>query len=88
MTPNYVVNNIRLEEVEDTKDPGVIYNLLLFDKQVSEKVNKGFMMLGIFKRNFLFVHISRKCFVILYKSHIHHISYSRLLKLNRTQINS
>jgi len=36
----------------------VVYydSLLLFDKHVSEKVNKAYMMLGIIKRNF--VHLS------------------------------
>jgi len=38
----------------------------LFDKHISEKVSKAYMMLGIIKRNF--EHITRNCFVILYKS--------------------
>ena len=52
-SPNYVINNIRLDVVEEIKDLGVIYDsLLLFDKHISEKVNKAYMMLGIIKRNF------------------------------------
>ena len=62
--PNYVINNIRLDVVEEIKDLGVIYDsLLLFDKHISEKVNKAYMMLGIIKRNF--EHITRNCFVTL-----------------------
>jgi len=39
--PNYVINNIRLDVVEEIKDLGVIYDsLLLFDKHISEKINK------------------------------------------------
>jgi len=65
--PNYVINNIRLDEVEEIKDLGLTYDsLLLFDKHISEKVNKAYMMLGVIKRNF--EHISRNCFVTLYKS--------------------
>ena len=36
-------------------------SLLVFDKHVCEKINKAYMMLGIIKRNF--VYISRNCFV-------------------------
>ena len=60
-----VINNIKLEV--EFKDLGVTYDsLLLIDKHISEKVNKAYMMLGIIKRNF--AHLSRKCFIILYKS--------------------
>ena len=52
LIPNYVINNIKLEEVEEFKDLGVTYDsLLLFDKHISNKVNKAYMMLGIIKRN-------------------------------------
>ena len=50
-------------------------SLLLFDKHISEKVNKAYTMLGIIKRNF--THISRICFVILYKSLVRsHLEYA------------
>ena len=50
-------------------------SLLLFDKHISEKVNKAYTMLGIIKRNF--THISRTCFVILYKSLVRsHLEYA------------
>jgi len=74
--PNYVINSIRLDEVEEIKDLGVTYDsLLLFDKHISEKVNKAYMMLGIIKRNF--EHITRNCFITLYKSLVRsHLEYA------------
>ena len=58
------------------KDLGVTYDsLLLFDKHISDKVNKAYMMLVIIKRNF--AHLSRKCFIILYKSLVRsHLEYA------------
>ena len=42
------MNDTVLEEVVEIKDLGVYYDsLLLFDKHVSEKVNKAYTMLGI-----------------------------------------
>ena len=74
--PKYLMNDTVLEEVMEIKDLGVYYDsLLLFDKHVSEKVNKAYMMLGIIKRNF--VHLSHNCFVILYKSLVRsHLEYA------------
>ena len=65
-----------MEEVEEIKDLGVHYDtLLLFDKHVSEKVKKAYLMLGIIKRNFAY--ISRNCFVILYKLLVRsHLEYA------------
>jgi len=73
---NYVINNIRLEEVEEIKDLGVTYDSLLsFVKHISEKENTAYMMLGLIKRNF--EHISRNCFVTLYKSLVRsHLEYA------------
>jgi len=53
VAPNYVMNNILLEEVKEIKDLGVFYDsLLVFDKHICEKINKAYMMLSIIKRNF------------------------------------
>jgi len=55
VAPNYVMNNILLEEVKKIKDLGVFYDsLLVFDKHICEKINrpKAYMTLGIIKRNF------------------------------------
>jgi len=43
---------IRSDEVEEIKDLGVTYDSLLgllFDKHLSEKVNKAYVILGIIK---------------------------------------
>jgi len=74
--PNYTMNSKLLEEVTEIKDLGVYYDpLLLFDKHICEKVKKVYMMLGIIKRNF--IHISRNCFVTLYKSLVRsHLKYA------------
>jgi len=67
VAPNYVMNKISLEEVKEINDLDVFYNtLLVFDKHICERINKAYMMLGIIKKNFTY--ISRKCFIILYKS--------------------
>jgi len=48
-----------------------------------KKVNKAYMMLAIIKRNF--VHISRKCFTILYKSLVRsHWEYASVRYPKRT----
>jgi len=76
LVPNYDINNILLEEVKEMKDLDVCFDLLLvFDKHVCEKINKDYMMLGIIKRNL--VYISRNCFVTLYKSLVRsHLEYA------------
>jgi len=74
--PLYVMDNTTLEVVDEIKDLGVHYDsLLLFDKHISDKVNKAYMMLCIIKRNFKY--ISKNCFVMLYKSLVRsHLEYA------------
>ena len=76
LVPNYDINNIPLEVVKEIKDLGVCFDsLLVFDKHVCEKINKAYMMLGIIKKNFVF--ISRNCFVTLFKSLVRsHLEYA------------
>jgi len=39
VAPDYVMNNILLEEVKEIKDLGVFYDtLLVFDKHICEKI--------------------------------------------------
>jgi len=69
VAPNYVMNNILLEEVKEIKDLGVFYDsLLVFDKHICEKINKAGMMRVIIKINFTY--ISTKCLIVLYKSSV------------------
>jgi len=71
------MNNTTLDEVDKIKNLGVYYDsLLLFDRHISEKVNKAYMMLGIIKGNFLY--ISKNCFIMLYKSLVSsHLEYAK-----------
>ena len=81
VAPKYVMNNMLLEEVTEIKDLGVLYDsLLVFDKHICEKINKAYMMLGIIKRNFTY--ISRKCFIVLYKSLVRsHLEYANNVRM-------
>jgi len=52
----------RLENVNSFKDLGVSFdNNLIFDKHISEKVNKAYSVLGIIKRSFK--NVSVECFL-------------------------
>jgi len=66
--PLYNIKGVALESVDSYKDLGVIVDShLLFEKHISEKVNKAYSMLGILKRNFK--DVSGECFFInLYKT--------------------
>ena len=65
--PLYNVKGVALESVDSYKDLGVIVDShLLFDKHISEKVNKAYSMLGSLKRNFK--DVSGECFINLYKT--------------------
>jgi len=45
----YAIDNTTLEAVDGIKNLRVYYDLLLvFDKHISEKVNKAYIMLGIY----------------------------------------
>jgi len=67
LMPNYVMNVTMLEEVTKIKDLGDCFDSLsVFDKRNCKKINKAYKKLGIINRNF--AHVSRNCFVTLYKS--------------------
>ena len=56
-TPVYNIKGVALENVDSYKDLGarlgvIVDSHLNFDKHISEKVNKAYMMLGVLKRNF------------------------------------
>jgi len=56
--------NSRLVNVNSFKGLGVtVDNHLMFDKHISEKINKAYSMLGIIKRNFK--NVSVECFLSL-----------------------
>ena len=61
ITPVYNIKCVFLENVNSYKDLGVtVDNHLKFDKHISEKVNKAYMMLGNLRRNFK--DVSWECF--------------------------
>jgi len=67
ITPVYNIKGVALENVDSYKYQGVTDDShLKFDKHISEKVNKAYMMLGILRRNFK--DVSCECFLNLYKT--------------------
>jgi len=61
ITPAYNIKGVALENMDSYKDLGVtVDSHLKFNKHISEKVNKDYMMLGILRRNFK--DVSCKCF--------------------------
>jgi len=67
--------NTLLDHKDSFKDLGVVINeKLTFRDHMHDKVNKAYAMLGIFKRNFNYLTISR--FVLLYKCMVRsHLDY-------------
>ena len=57
----------RTEKVDKIKDIGVTFDSRLkFDDHIDIKINKAYQMLGIIKRNFIY--LIPHSFVILYKA--------------------
>jgi len=58
------------------KDLGVTFdNRLKFDKHINNKINTAYQMLGIVKRNFIY--LTPDSFVVLYKAMIRsHLEYA------------
>ena len=49
---------------------GVIFdNRLKFDMHINNKINAAYQMLGIVKRNFIYLTPNRPSFVVLYKAY-------------------
>ena len=72
----YFVSSTELERVNTIKDLGVIFDSeLTFVSHCKEKINKAYSMLGLIKRNFIF--LTEEAFVILYKSIVRcHLEYA------------
>ena len=57
---------MRLEKIESIKDLGVTFdNKLKFDDHINNKISTAYQILGIVKRNFIY--LTPDSFVILYK---------------------
>ena len=63
----YSLHSAELENTPTIKDLGVIFDPeLSFSQHCKEKINKAYAMLGIIKRNFIY--LSEEAFVSLYKT--------------------
>jgi len=63
----YTVSGKAVEKVDKIKDLGVTFgSRLKFDEHIDIKINKAYQMLGITRRNFIY--LTAYSFVILYKA--------------------
>jgi len=76
LNTNYSISGVAVEYIENIKDLGVTFdNKLKFDKHINNKINTAYQMLGIVKRNFIYV--TPDSFVLLYKAMIRsHLEYA------------
>jgi len=64
-----------LEKVNSMVDLGVRFDNLTFREHMSEKINKAYSVLGIIKRNFIYM--DKHTFIILYKAVVRpHIEFA------------
>ena len=73
---NYNISGETIDKIESIKDLGVTFdNKLKFDDHIYNKISKAYQMLGIVKRNFIY--LTPDSFAILYKSMIRsHLEYA------------
>ena len=62
----YMISGHIIDKVQTIKDDVVFDSRLTFDEHIDEKVNKAYQLLGIIKRNFIY--LTPDSFVILYKA--------------------
>ena len=69
-----MINNI--QKVDQIKDLGILYNShLTFKDHIQEEINKAYSMIGLIKRNFIYM--DSKTFVMLYKALVRpHVEYA------------
>ena len=72
----YAISDTNLDKVDNIKDLGVMFDCRLkFADHIQMKINKAYQMLGIIKRNFIY--LTPKSFTILYKATVRsHLEYS------------
>jgi len=75
-TTNYSISGVTVENIENMKDLGVTFdNKLKFDKHINNKINTAYHMLGIVKRNVIYLTLDS--FVVLCKAMIRsHLEYA------------
>ncbi len=63
----YYINNERLEKVDTIKDFGLTFDTnLKFKEHITDKINKAYSVIGIIKRNFMY--LSETFFCTIYKA--------------------
>jgi len=72
----YYLSSTALESVDAIKDQGVVFDSeLSFVSHRKEKINRAYSMLGLIKRNFIY--LTEEAFVTLYKSLVRsHLEYA------------
>jgi len=72
----YRMAPVAVENIENIKDLVVTFdNKLKFDKHINNKINAAYQMLGMVKRNFIYLTLDS--FVVLYKAMIRsHLEYA------------
>jgi len=65
-----------LDKLDSINDLGVLFDSKLsFRDHISQKINKAYSILGIIKRNFIY--LDKRSFILLYKSMVHpHLEYA------------
>ena len=76
MTIKYYLLSTHLEGLEVIKELGVVFDSQLsFVSHCKEKISKAYSMLGLIKRNFIY--LTQEVFVTLYKSLVRsHLEYA------------
>jgi len=71
----YKISDNVIEQVEQIKDLGVMFDSkLIFEEHIHVKINKTYQMLGVIKRNFIY--LTPDSFMVLYKALVcSHIEY-------------
>jgi len=56
LNTNYSISGVTVENIENVKDLGVTFDhKLKFDKHINNKINTAYQMLGIVKRNYIYL---------------------------------
>jgi len=70
LNTNYSISGVTIENIDNMKDLGVTFdNKLKFDKHINNKINTAYQILGIVKRNFIY--LTPDSFVVLYTLSAH-----------------
>jgi len=76
---HYSINNIELENIVPIKDLGVTFDSRFkFSLHINEKVDKAYSIIGVIKRNFIY--LDKDSFLVIYKSMVRsHLEYANCI---------